>query len=81
MSLRVTIDAHPAGDPDRRQRLTELTIGNLTALAPVSNYGIWVGTYDGRPPDLIVRRHRRAHGAVTLVARALDECRQAGLLP
>lgn len=80
MSLVATIEVRPSGDPDRAEQLAQLTIGNLSGLAPISNYGVWVGSYDGRSPDVVVRRHRRAHGAAALVERALRECREAGLL-
>lgn len=66
--LVCTLEVWPGGREQYRQTIGEMKLGNVSGLAPVSDY---VGEIDGEPVEVFA--HLREAGAWELVRRVLME--------
>ena len=74
--IRVSIEFWPNGREERAREIARMNIGNISDLAPVSDYEIWASS-DANPlgqPALVVSgivvTHRRKDSIWALVAKA-----------
>lgn len=76
MTIEIHID--PDGDISRRHTIERIYVGNISELAPVSDYAVYDNVAPGEvPPDALVRRHHRKDGALRLSERVLRAVRQS----
>ncbi len=65
--LVVTVEIWPGGRPMGKRHVGTMTLSNMSELADVSKYDIWI---DGEKVGSV--RHTRADGAWVLVRKALS---------
>lgn len=66
--LVVKVEVWPGGDVRRAKKIHTIHIGNVSNLAPVSDYEVFV---DGKP--YMIRGHKREDGALALIKKVLEK--------